>query len=645
MRQWIFSLCLLSGVLAVAQPVQDSVAPLPVIQIADSALAALQTRSDVVRISRDSLGQFAASGNGLEGVLRQVPGVQVLAYGGHGGLSAVALRGFSANMTAFTIDGLPYQTMQTGIVNFGAFLPDAFDELAVQSQPISPDVNPLGGTVAAKGVAAQNFRRIKAGLGSFGEQIYHASSGFGVGEGYSRFMTAYQHTQAVDNYPFDYVGVQSRRANSRFSTDQLWLSQSHQLGKKRDISLRIGALAVRTRQDVPAPVTSGSQPGEAGDSLLMQDIFSYLSIEKALTKNQLHTLSIKTSAHYNNLIFYGKANTDFRPFDQYRNTDWLIQAGSSHVWRRHVLQTSLQTSGAWLNGNNLAISFVPITFVRRLQANAGLSHVWYVRPLQERNAFRVTSVLRLNLPEGYGLRPNWAMTLTSLPQGDTGRWEIFAHLHYGYRIPSFNELYYFGYGNAKLKPELARSMDYGVYYRLALRKPQLQAALRMTIFYNNVLNKIISVPISPAAWSTYAIGETQAAGAEWVAEITLPKWQIHYSYILQQAIDVTRQERPLLPYTPRESLTYGLRYEGRRWHGWLNGAYSGWRFATRANTQQAFLPAFHTLDLGLGRTWRLAGWQFRLDGQMANVLNTQYAVIQGYPMPGRSLRGLLIIQF
>lgn len=635
-------ICVLLPALCLAQPQPDSIAALPQVEIMDSVAAALRTRSDLVRMERDSLGQFAASTGGLEGVLRQAPGVQVLAYGGHGGLSAVSLRGFAANMTAFTIDGLPYQPMQTGIVNFGAFLPDAFQSLSVMPQSMSPDVNPLGGVVAAAGVSRQKFVRIKAASGSYGEQQYHAASGLQLG--HSHLLSAYQRTRATDDYPFNYAGTTGKRTNNRFGTDQLWLSQSHLLGTNRRVRLRVGVLASRTFQDVPEPVVAGTQPSEQGDSLFTRDVFAYVSTEIPLTATQLHSLSVKASWHFNDLQYHGKSNTSLRPFDQYLNSDALVQVGSSHVWRRHVLQTSLQGAGAWLNGNNLAINFEPVTFVRRMQANAGISHVWYVRPLQERNAFRVASMVRFNLPEGYRLYPNWALTLTNLPQGDTGRWELFAHLHYGYRIPAFNELYYFGYGNARLKPELARSMNYGMYYRMGLAHPQVNVALRMTIFYNNVLNKIISVPINPAIWSTYAIGETQCVGGEWVAEATWKRWQAHYSYTLQKAIDATRPDRPLLPYTPRESLAYSLRHEGKRWHGWANGAYSGWRFATRSNQASAFMPGFHVLDVGAGRTWAFSSWRIRLDGQVANVLGQRYAVIQGYPMPPRSARVTFILQ-
>ena len=625
-----------------AQPQQDSVPALAPVEILDSVMATLRTHSDRVRVERDSLGQFAASTSGLEGVLRQVPGVQVMAYGGHGGLSAVSLRGFAASMTAFTIDGLPYQPMQTGIVNFGAFLPDAFQSISVLPQPLSPDLNPLGGVVAAEGVSHQRFVRTKVAAGSFGEKQFHAASGLQLG--HSHLLSAFQRTRATDAYPFEYAGVSGTRTNNRFGTDQLWLSQSHYLGRNRTFRLRVGVLASRTFQDVPEPVVAGTQPSDRGDSLFTRDVFAYVNGETPLTANRLHSLAIKASWHYNDLRFYGRSNTPQRPFDQYLNSDVLIQAGTTHVWRRHVLQTSLQGMGAWLNGNNLAVNFLPVTFVRRLQANAGISHVWYVRAMQEKNAFRVSTTLRLNLPEGYQLYPNWAITVTSLPGGDTGRWEIFGHLHYGYRIPSFNELYYFGYGNARLKPELARSMNYGLYYRTALRRPRVNAALRMTVFYNNVLNKIISVPINPAVWSTYAIGETQCVGAEWVAEASWRRWQAHYSYTLQKALDVTRPERPLLPYTPRESLTYGIRYESSRWHGWINGAFSGWRFATRNNQEAAFMPGFHVLDAGGGHTWAYRTWHIRLEGQMANLLNQRYAVIQGYPMPPRSARLTLIVQ-
>ena len=69
-----------------------------------------------MRFSKDSLGSFSVSSISVDAVLRQAEGLYIRNYGGHGGVKTLSVRGFATQQTTVSINDVPYQNAQTGMV-------------------------------------------------------------------------------------------------------------------------------------------------------------------------------------------------------------------------------------------------------------------------------------------------------------------------------------------------------------------------------------------------------------------------------------------------------------------------------------------------------------------------------------------------
>jgi outer membrane cobalamin receptor len=332
------------------------------------------------------------------------------------------------------------------------------------------------------------------------------------------------------------------------------------------------------------------------------------------------------SYHFQRLAYTTPSRTE-----NYRYQDLLGQWKLQYLFGKQSLSASLQFAYTRLSGDNLAIDFSPVDEVDRKEANAGLTHRLKTKGLILETSFRA------NYLQAFGLLPNGGINLSWSPGKLPSRYETFLHLHYGHRIPAFNELYYFGYGNSDLSPEKVSALEYGALYRPVFGN--LNLLCKASGFLNRTKDKIITIPVNPVRWSTLSIGKTGSSGLELSMEAEWRKrYRLFVNYTLQKAVDLSRVERPLLPYTPREVLNYGF---GIRWKGFeadISGQYSGWRFALLQNDASSFLSEYHILDAAIAWSSALGKIRMRIGVEAENMLDARYEVIRSYPMPAASYR-------
>ncbi|MFK7972352.1 MAG: TonB-dependent receptor plug domain-containing protein [Bacteroidia bacterium] len=592
-----------------------------------------RSTADATRFAADSLGQYPSAGLGADAILRQAEGLYMRNYGGHGGVRTLSVRGFGAPQTTVSINGIPYASPQSGVVNLGNFYSEGFSEIRVTRNGSSGNASlaPLGGNVNFALEPDKSRLAIKAGRGAFGEGLagMHAS----LKRKQFQAQGGIQLLQADDNFPFQLNGESGTRSGADFRTlrimaqarysDSLWSVSWFGLGYSND-------------QGVPGPVLTGNT-GNGTDRLETEDAFQALSIVRitgGFNSWRPYQLKADLAYHVNELRYSLPTATQ-----RYMNQDLLGQVTMTHLGSRSRTQTLLQVHPAWLQGNNLAIGFVPIDRVQRTVWRAGISRQAYYTLGKQNIGYTLTTRLGRTTADGW------------LPEGSLGlswkfpkrSWELFAHGNIGTRLPAFNELYYFGYGNAALPPERIRGGDFGLLHTRKVGAWRLSG--KLALFGNVTVDKIVAIPVNPAVWSTRAIGRSRSLGAESSLELVQKKSRLYLSYTLQDVRDLTIAAKPYLPYTPPEIMNYGLVQTFGALELGIHGHYSGWRFVLPVIEESAFLPAYHLLDLNVGYTFQSGGWtyRFRLDGE--NVLNTRYEVIKSYPMPPASWRASILVVF
>ena len=217
------------------------------------------------------------------------------------------------------------------------------------------------------------------------------------------------------------------------------------------------------------------------------------------------------------------------------------------------------------------------------------------------------------------------------------------NLSRAYRVPTFNDLYWPAQagaaGNPDLKPETAYEADFGFERRRGTLRYTATAFLRYS------QDVILWQPGTDGIWRPSNFGAALYPGLEqeviarFAERYTVStNYTYLYSYVLSSGFGLSDDKR--LPMTPVHSLKGSLAYEGGRLSWSATGSYASLRYLKTANV--AYLPAWFTLDAIIHwKVSKVITAYFAAD----NIFDEQYAIIDGYPMPGTKIRVGIELKF
>jgi vitamin B12 transporter len=205
-----------------------------------------------------------------------------------------------------------------------------------------------------------------------------------------------------------------------------------------------------------------------------------------------------------------------------------------------------------------------------------------------------------------------------------------------YRVPTFSDLYWpkgSGVeGNANLLPETAYEANASFETTVGELRSETTAYLR----YSE--DVILWQPGVDGVWRPSNFGAALYPGIEEDLKARLGggyEASVGYtflpSYVLSGGLGLADEKR--LPMTSEHSLKACLSYEDERLCWSTTANYAGIRYLKTANV--AYLPAYFVLDALL--RWKLSN-VFSIYMAGDNLFDEQYAIVEGYPMPGTKLR-------
>ncbi|ROR32049.1 TonB-dependent receptor domain-containing protein [Inmirania thermothiophila] len=190
-----------------------------------------------------------------------------------------------------------------------------------------------------------------------------------------------------------------------------------------------------------------------------------------------------------------------------------------------------------------------------------------------------------------------------------------------FKAPTFNELYFPGFGNPDLDPERSRSVELG------LRRRQWWS---LTLFATRI-DDLIGFD---ASFTPRNIDEARIVGLEGEAALRLGDWALRAGATLQEPEnrgDGAERGNTL----PRRARAFGrieLDRDRGRWSAGATLRAEGPRYDDLANTRR--LAGYAVLDLrGAYRLSRA----LRLQARVENALDKDYETAAGYPQPGRGV--------
>lgn len=591
-------LSILAGLLTV--PAADTLQAVTV--LADRGIVVSRTDTVLVNPGVDAAG-----------TLLKIPSLYVGDYGYGAGLKSVSLRGLGSAHTAIYVDGVRLGNIQSGQNDLGMVEVRNLASAVVDYAQNSISFN-TAKPVFGEGRRTAGHFRLDAG--SFGTWQPFGRMDFRLSDKVS-FSANVAANYSDGDYP---LAGDTKRANNDI----------------KQIRGGADAWGVIKQGDWHAKLyLNGSDRGTPGS-------LSWPSEDRQNDRNYL--LQGTMSKHFGEkyeLQFSAKGSYDDLSYksswgdSDYKQTEFQL----STMDKYHLLQwwtisfaVNLQwdgIKGSVYEGSRTSALFAAASAIRtgRFKADLALEH-W--------------SAIEEDGGNWESLSPSADLRLTLLPGLD-----ITAFGRRAYRVPTFNELYYPGYGNADLKPEDAWLTDVGLDFGRTFGRWIIKA--RADGFYNYLTDKIISAPSEdPMIWLPYNVGKVKSHGADLYAEsiYKAPEWMAGVSarYGYQKALDKTPDSYTFnqqLPYIARNSLV--LAAEGE-WKGWSLEAVYNLRSGRRDGTGE--MPDWRTLDISAGKQFRLqGGMTLGLNIHARNLTDCRYDIIRDYPMPGRSLLAGLEFRF
>ncbi len=626
--------------------------------VARSRPSATRSASPLQVMDRQSIEQLGL--HDLSEAVRRFSGVTVQDYGGVGGLKTVSVRSLGAKHTAVSYDGVTITDAQSGQVDISRF---SLDNVETVSLVIGQDDEIFH---TASMYASAGALSIRTATPTFSGKTYNFLAKL-KGGSFGLLNPSLRYEQKIGDrwafsghadwltsdgdYPFTLVNgnlvTEETRRNSDVKNLRLEGNVYGNLGKGG--TFRAKVYYYDSERGLPGSVILYNNTSDEriwDNNLFVQanyvtEISDKWQIRADLKYNYSFTRYIDVNDKYaagfqkdlnTQYEYYGSAGVLYRPFEGFSvslNTDL-----SRTILKNNYTDSSMPKR--WTSLTALAVQYRTSS----LTATASLLGTYITDQVEsgDRPADRKK------------LSP--AVSLSWRPWEEQGL-RFRASFKDGFRVPTFTDLYYLRMGNTNLKPEKARQFNLGVTWS---GEPWIFGYLSLSAdgYFNKVSDKIVALP-TLYIWRMMNMGEVEMGGLDVDLHAEIPLYgkislgaAAAYSY--QHAIDVTdssdKNYRHQIPYTPRHSGSASLTLD----NPWVNLGYSlvaaGDRYALPQNIDANRIDAYVEHTISANKTFVVKGkWNLRVQGEVVNLTNKMYDVIQYYPMPGRSWRLSLSLQY
>ena len=578
--------------LASAQDAATPALPEMVVTATRVATRADELVSDTVVIERAQIEQQAS--RTLPEILARMAGVQISANGGVGKGSSVYIRGAEARHTILLIDGVRYGSATLGTPVWDNIPVELIDRIEVVKGPASA----LYGSDGVGGVV-QIFTRKAAP----GETIFSPRASTTIGsDSYKQITGGFSGAAGAATYSLDVTRtlVDSFSATNRnvqfgnFNPDRDPFSQTganasfgYQLNP--DWKVDAGMLyadGLNHYDDGPGRDTRGILRTQNG----------YVGVTGRVLSNWTSQLRYSRSEDYTRAIVAA-------PFSVPGLFD---TTQDQYLWQNDIV-TSIGTIVAGLERREQEVnSDTRYTVTDRtidsgfvgLNGNAG-AHSWQINARHDSNSQFGDSDTWF---AGYAYRitPNWRV---SVSQGTS------------FAAPSFNQLYYPGFGNPALQPEEGKNTDASITWTEGAHTVKL-------VGYDNKIQGFITNTTLPQN-----IPEARIQGGTLSYDGQFDNLGLHASIdSLDPRNEVTGKQ---LPRRSKNQATLAIDYTTGPWKLGASALSVGSRFDDAANTRT--LGAYTTIDLYVD--YRFAK-DWTVQGRITNLTDEHYETAYGYNQAG-----------
>lgn len=633
----------------------------------------------VQRIDREQMLRLGV--HSLSDALRHFAGTTVRDYGGAGGMKTVSVRGIGARHTAVVYDGIALSDCQTGEIDLSRY---SLNQLSSLSLVIGDGDNifqparnhAAAATLVMESEATTLFKTEKPSPSPFGEGwggALHLGS-FGLVNP-SMFLkkslserlslsASGSFFHADNDYPFTLKNVtlttRERRTNSRMNEARGEVNLRWNIDEKKLFSAKI--YFDHNHRRLPGIVRYYTN--ENDERLTEQMAFGQLHFRSVFSEKWAFQAHAK----------YHWGHTD------YQNRTPGSGVGDARYWQREAYASAsvLHAPTHWLS-LDYSLDFIENSLNSTLAIYASHPHrTTFLQSLAAKAQFqRLTVVARVlhsatresaaepenspfstekspKNPKNSSFDPSLSLSYRLFPSENLYLRLMAKRI---FRLPTFNERYFYHIGSTDLRPERASQLNLGLSW--TSRKMGRWNAVATADFYaNRVTDKIVAVPFNMFVWRVKNLDRATILGTDITTQIACEFDRCHAltfsgNYSLQRAMNGTVKAAPdyhnQLPYTPLHSFSASLAWENPWANLTVTTSGQSKRWTTVEHAAGTRIDGFSVTDLSLWRHFPIqkgSKWprnraklpDFTLRFTLQNLFDRQYDIVAHYPMPGRSVQ-------
>ena len=545
--------------------------------------------------------EIARSGAGsVADILQRQRGIEIARNGPAGTTTSVYVRGANANQIVVLLDGVRIGSSTTGTASWNAIPLGAIDRIEIVYGPLSTlyGADAIGGViqiftrkgegapVVTASVGAGSNATLQGDAGIFGSSGGPNAINYAFGAGYEESDGFSSTRPGASGYNADEDGYRRRNANGRVS---MALAPGHEIGAQ--------FLASRTYSQYDAS-GSGSYDVHSDSDINTAAVYMTNQILPNWRSTVQYARSEDKSGSFSNATASGASqiDTEQNEFSWQNN----VAIGQDTL---QLLFNHRKEEVASMRKTRITNSYAAAYSAKRA------NHLFDVSARQDRSVYgsQNTGAAGYGYEFGNGLRAT-------------------ASIGTSFRAPTFNELYFPGYGLATNKPEKGRNREVG------LRYDGNGYNLDATYFHNRLTDMIVSATPCPDGINrscAYNVNEATLEGFSLAGSTRLMDVNLRASLDWQDPRDDTTGRQ--LARRAKKHANFAADYVMGQLKSGAELTVSGDRFDNAANTSR--LAGYGLLNL-------YTTYQFTPDWSLLlrvnNVADKNYEVARNYGTSGRT---------
>ncbi len=557
------------------------------------ATRANEVIADVTVIDRAAIEQ--AGPTTLPTLLSRQPGLHVTDNGGIGKAASVFMRGTSAGHTLLLIDGIPFGSATTGTPSLHNLPLSQIERIEILRGPASSlyGSDAIGGVIQIFTRRGEGPPHVEAYAGVGSRRTVEAQGGVSGSDGpwsYSVAASAYRtggFNVAADPVRYRIAnGAVPRDDADGYRNNAFNGRVGYQFAPGHEI--QINALEASSNNSIDL--------GGVAVDAYNRDKSRVLGLQLRNRLGEGWNSTLRLGLGEDNSTSFSPARSQFATTQKQLTWqhDIRLSIGSLMLAIENLDQSITSTT-------NYAISDRTVrSLIAGYQGSMG-KHSWQMALRHDDNS-QFGGHNTGSLAYGYRFAAGWQARLA---EGTA------------FKAPSFNQLYFPGFGNAGLKPEKARNREMAMLWDGGTRSASL------THFDNRIDNLIAGNPV-------VNIGKARITGTSFAGSMTAGAWNADAGLDLMKPVDAGNGNR--LQRRPAQMLKLAVAYAPGGWRAGGEITAIGRRYDT--TTQGRIMGGYAVANLhaafDIDRGWSL-------ETRLNNLFDRVYENAWSYAVPGREL--------